>query len=212
MEQKEHKEKKVSPGIVYLSKIPPSMNPLKIRSLLLQFGKIGRVYLQAEDESKRKNRKKFGGTSRKQFTEGWVEFLDKKVAKSVAQSLNCTNIGGKKRYYYHDDIWNIKYLPKFKWGHISEKLAYEKAAREQRMRAEISQAKKEANFYLENVSKGKAISAIVEKKRRKRKLQEKNDVSSNVERNFNQKSVKLSKTDGASDLSTNILSKVFSTV
>ena len=50
--------------------------------------------------------------------------------------------------------------------------AYEKAAREQRMRAEISQAKKEANFYLENVSKGKAITAIVEKKRKKRKLPE----------------------------------------
>ena len=42
------KKQKDSPGIVYLSKIPPSMNPLKIRTLLSQFGKIGRVYLQAE--------------------------------------------------------------------------------------------------------------------------------------------------------------------
>jgi len=30
--------------------------------------------------------------------------------------------GGKKGGYYHDDIWNIKYLPKFLWGHLSEKI------------------------------------------------------------------------------------------
>ena len=27
-------------------------------------------------------------------------------------------VGGKKRSYYHDDLWNIKYLPKFKWTHL----------------------------------------------------------------------------------------------
>jgi len=43
-----------------------------------------------------------------------VEFRDKKVAKSVAQSLNNTQIGGRKGDYYHDDIWNLKYLKKFK--------------------------------------------------------------------------------------------------
>ena len=37
-------------------------------------------------------------------------------------SVKSVFVGGKKRYYYHDDIWNLKYLPKFKWGHISEKL------------------------------------------------------------------------------------------
>ena len=30
--------------------------------------------------------------------------------------------GGKKGGYYHDDIWNIKYLPKFLWSHLSEKI------------------------------------------------------------------------------------------
>ena len=46
-------------------------------------------------------------------------------------------------------------------------LAYQKAVREQRMRTEISQAKREANFYLENVDKNKAIKAIVERKRKR---------------------------------------------
>jgi ESF2/ABP1 family protein len=45
---------------------------------------------------------------------GWIEFADKKVAKRVAKSLNNTPMGGKKSDYYHDDIWNLKYLKNFK--------------------------------------------------------------------------------------------------
>jgi len=30
--------------------------------------------------------------------------------------------GGKKRGFYYDDLWNIKYLPKFQWIHLTEKL------------------------------------------------------------------------------------------
>lgn len=45
---------------------------------------------------------------------GWVEFSDKKIAKQVAESLNNTAIGGKKGDFYHDDIWNLKYLKNFK--------------------------------------------------------------------------------------------------
>ena len=51
--------------------------------------------------------------------------------------------------------------------HTNFFIAYEKAAREQRMRAEISQVKKEASFYLENVGKGKAIKATQERRKRK---------------------------------------------
>ena len=54
--------------------------------------------------------------------EGWVEFCDKHVAKTVALMLNNRPVGGKKRSYYHDDIWNIKYLSKFMWTHITEKI------------------------------------------------------------------------------------------
>jgi len=161
--------KKSVPGIIYLSRIPPAMKPLKIRNIFSQFGEVGRLFLQPEDPISRKYRKKVGGSGRKQFTEGWVEFKDKKIAKAVARSLNNTNIGGKKRNYYHDDIWNLKYLPKFKWVHISEKLAYEKVSREQRMRTEISQVKKEAAFYLENVGKGKVIENLEKRKAKKRK-------------------------------------------
>jgi len=45
--------------------------------------------------------------------------------------------------------------------------AYEQAVREQKMRTEISQAKRENTHYLENVSKGKEIEAIVGRKRKR---------------------------------------------
>merc|ERR1712013_294469 len=115
--------KKTKPGIIYLSRIPPAMNPLKIRKSLQQYGTIGRLFLQPEDVATRKQRKKSGGHARKQFTEGWVEYTDKRVAKRVALALNNSTMGGKKGNFHHDDIWNIKYLAKFKWGHIAEKVA-----------------------------------------------------------------------------------------
>ena len=70
----------------------------------------------------RKRRMKFGGNKKQNFTEGWVEFLDKRVAKAIARALNNTPVGCKKRSYYHDDLWNIKYLSKFRWTHLTEKI------------------------------------------------------------------------------------------
>lgn len=41
----------------------------------------------------------------KNFTEGWVEFADKRVAKRTALMLNSNRIGGKRRSAYYDDLW-----------------------------------------------------------------------------------------------------------
>lgn len=132
------------------------------------YGEVGRLFLQREGDAATKKRKKYGGSGRKRFTEGWIEFKDKRIAKAVAMSLNNTTIGGKRRESHYDEIWNIKYLPKFLWSHLSEKAVYEKVTRGERMRTEISQAKKEANFYAQNVEKGKVIEA----KKRKGTYQE----------------------------------------
>ena len=74
------------------------------------------------DPQVRRRRRQFKKNRRRNYTEGWVEFADKRVAKATAMALNNTQIGGKKRYYYHDDIWNMKYLPKFRWHHLTEKI------------------------------------------------------------------------------------------
>ena len=34
------------------------------------------------------------------------------VARGVAEKLNCQMVGGKRRSKAHDQIWNIKYLPR----------------------------------------------------------------------------------------------------
>eukprot|EP00054_Salpingoeca_dolichothecata_P027505 m.202275 g.202275 ORF g.202275 m.202275 type:complete len:268 (-) comp25981_c0_seq3:7558-8361(-) len=155
-------------GVIYLSSIPPFMKISKLRHLLGQFGALGRVYLKPESPLARKKRKKFGGNGKKKFTEGWVEFEDKKIAKKVAAALNGTIIGGKKRGYYHDDMWNMKYLPRFKWRNLTERLAYERAMKQKQLEAEMTQIRKESNLYQAAVFKAKKIAH----KKKKRKLEQ----------------------------------------
>ena len=74
------------------------------------------------DPLARKQRKKAGGNTGKNFAEGWVEFEDKAVAKRVAALLNGQQMGGRRRSAYHYDLWTLKYLPKFKWDHLTEEI------------------------------------------------------------------------------------------
>ncbi|KAG2500249.1 hypothetical protein HYH03_001827 [Edaphochlamys debaryana] len=154
-------------GIVFISRIPPHMKPAKLRQLLEPHGALGRVYCAPEDPTLRRLRKKKGGNSGKNFTEGWVEFEDKRRAKRAALALNGQPMGGSKRSAYYYDLWNIKYLPKFKWDSLTEEINYQRAVREQRLVAEISAAKRERDFYLSRVDKAKAIDAIKERKAKK---------------------------------------------
>lgn len=127
-----------------------------------------RLILVPADPLARKKRKQRGGNSGKNFTEGWVEFEDKADAKRVAAMLNGQQMGGKRRSAHYFDLWNIKYLPKFKWDHLTEEINYQKAVREQKLAAEVSAAKRERDFYLSRVDKAKAVEAIKERKKRKR--------------------------------------------
>ena len=53
---------------------------------------------------------------------------------------------------------NLKSISiRFKWVHLSERLAYERAVHKQRLRTEISQAKREINFFSHNVDKSKKM-------------------------------------------------------
>ncbi|XP_078063492.1 activator of basal transcription 1 isoform X2 [Mustelus asterias] len=158
------------PGVLYLGFIPPGLRPKHLRNMMSVFGEVGRVFLQEADQQhgRRGSRGKKKTRRRgKSFIEGWVEFQDKAIAKRVATSLHNTPIGTRKRSRFHDDLWNIKYLHRFKWTHLSERLAYEKLVRRQRMRAEVSQAKRETNFFLQNVEKSKGLEKLQEAKRKK---------------------------------------------
>ncbi|XP_059087237.1 activator of basal transcription 1-like [Tigriopus californicus] len=139
--------RKKKPGIIYLSSIPPGFNVTRTTEFFSAMGKIGRVFLQP-DKNERHHAKDHVAL---RFTEGWIEFMSKRVAKDVAENVNCTPVGGKKRSQSHEVLWNIKYLPRFKWSHLTERLNYEKATHHQKMRTEIARAKKESDFFKRKV-------------------------------------------------------------
>lgn len=49
-------------------------------------------------------------------------------ALQVAAMLNGQQMGGKRRSAYHYDLWSMKYLPKFKWDHLTEEVGARPAA------------------------------------------------------------------------------------
>lgn len=149
--------------------------------------------LKKIDDSRRKHRIKYGGNRKKCYTEGWVEFSDKKVAKRVALSLNCTKMVPNKKGFYCDDLWTIKYLPKFKWENLTEKLAYDQRMRKEKMKTQLVQEKKKQEFFLEKLDLSKKIKAMEEKKNKRKaeKQLEENDLeiegkSKKVVRNYKQ--------------------------
>ncbi|PFH62372.1 hypothetical protein XA68_13966 [Ophiocordyceps unilateralis] len=155
-------------GVVFISRVPPFMKPAKMRSLLEPYGTINRMFLAPEDSASRKRRLRAGGNKKPLYTEGWVEFVRKKDAKAACELLNAQIIGGKKRSYYHDDIWNLVYLKGFKWHHLTQQIAAENAERTSRMRAEIRKATKENKEFVRNVERAKMLDGI-QAKAKKRK-------------------------------------------
>ncbi|KAJ9704636.1 hypothetical protein PVL29_002945 [Vitis rotundifolia] len=129
-------------GVCYLSRIPPHMDHVKLL-----------------------HRKRAGGFRGQVFSEGWVEFTKKTVAKRVANMLNGEQIGGRKRSSFYYDLWNIKYLSKFKWDDLTEEI-------EQKLALELSAAKRERDFYLSKVDKSRALSSIEERLKKKQKVQQ----------------------------------------
>ena len=157
-------------GVLYLARIPPKLTPTKIKLLLSGFGaEVTRVYLEAEDAAVRKRRKAGGGGGGKRYTEGWVEMSCKKVAKRVAAALNCTPMASNnKRDTHCNDLWNIKYLSKFQWSHLTEKVAYERRVREQKLRLETMQARRDVVHYKKLVESGQKMDKIEQRLKRKR--------------------------------------------
>lgn len=175
-------------GIVYLARVPPRMGPVKVKTLLSDFGPITRIYLAEEDKTIRKKRRKAGGSGGKRYTEGWVEFESKKVAKLVGESLNMTRVANQKGSIHYDDLWNIKYLKGFKWSHLTEKVAYERRVREQKLRVEMMEVRRENALYMAQVEAGKKLDHIeVRRKKKKEKEGDTEEVLPKTIRNIRQK-------------------------
>ena len=151
-------------GVIYISRIPPFMKPQTLKHYLSPYGDIGRVFLTPEDPVAQKQRVRNGGNKKKSFTDGWVEFTNKKDAKAAAETLNGNIIGGKKGNFYHDDMWNMKYLTGFKWSHLTEQIANENAERAARLRAEVARTRRENKSFVEDVERSKMLEGMRAKK------------------------------------------------
>ncbi|KAJ7179567.1 hypothetical protein C8R46DRAFT_1160111 [Mycena filopes] len=143
-------------GVIYISRIPPGMRPTKVRHLMTAYGDVGRVYLQQEDAKRAYLRRKYTSTKKAHFTEGWVEFKDKKVARS-------------KGTRWRDDVWTMKYLPKFKWSMLTEQVAHEAAIHTAKLRVELSQSRTEQRDYPQKQKKREKGEVLQLKERPKRK-------------------------------------------
>jgi len=62
-------------------------------------------------------------------------------------------------------------LSKFEWSHLTEKVAYERRVREQKLRVEMMQAKRENSNFRDLVETGMKLDKI-EERRRKREEKE----------------------------------------
>lgn len=87
------------------------------------------------------------------------------MAKLAALTLNNQPMGQKQRQYYSSDLWTLKYLPKFKWIHLAAQMNYERQERVKKAQVEMSQSKKEVEFYLRKVDQSKMLAAIRNKKK-----------------------------------------------
>lgn len=96
------------PKLYPIASLPKGMGPVHIRQLLIRFGELGRVYLAANQKTKKTTHR----YKEDDFTEGWVEFKKKKNAKMCVATLNAQPIEGatKKKSKFIGQMWNMKYL------------------------------------------------------------------------------------------------------
>ncbi|EPT31996.1 pre-rRNA-processing protein, putative [Toxoplasma gondii ME49] len=165
------KKRKREPGIVYISRIPPRMNRAALRRYFDRFGQLGRLHIQDESGAgdHRRNRRSSTPASSGVPTSGWLEFLDKRVARRVSRLLNGQPIGSAKRKSrWREDLWCLTYLKGFSWQQLIEEKVYKHRVREARLNAALNEVKRQNSLYLELVDEQKRFLKMEEKRAGKR--------------------------------------------
>ena len=181
----ELREKIKRSGVLYMRRVPIGMKIIDIRRLLEDYG-IQRCYFIPL----KKKLKNVDGKRVQAYKEGWIEFEDKLYAKLAEYELNGKPIGGNKKCIYRDELWNLKYLHKFKWNDLVESMTLEKKIQEKKLKMEIKQGDRENNFIVKNYEKSKKY---LNKKREKEKNDGDDEDNINKDINDNNKSVKENK-------------------
>ena len=166
----ELKEKIRRSGVLYMSRVPIGMKISELRKLLEDYG-MERCYLVPL----KKKMENIDGKKVQAYKEGWIEFTDKIYAKLAEYQLNGRPIGGSRKCPYKDELWNLKYLHKFKWNDLIENLIMEKKIQEKKLKIEIAQSKRENDFIIKNYEKSKTLL-----KKKIKNLDNENDVKDKV--------------------------------
>ena len=177
----ELKEKNRRSGVLYMSRVPIGMKISDLRKLLEDYG-MERCYLVPL----KKKMENIDGKKVQAYKEGWIEFDDKIYAKLAEYQLNGKQIGGGRKCPYKDELWNLKYLHKFKWNDLVENLTMEKKMQEKKLKIEIAQSKRENDFIIKNYEKSKKY---LNKKRKNEENSKdnKDNKDKNDEKEFNKK-------------------------
>jgi len=157
-------KKKVEPGVIFISFLPENMTPLHLKQIFEKYGEVGRIFLQPEEFQARKVKPRYNKGS---FSEGWIEMSDKRLAKRLAITLNNTLITDGKKSKWKDHTWSVKYLHRFRWDHLTERLAYEREVKRKRMRVEYARSKKESAAFQANVETNKRIQNINQRREKR---------------------------------------------
>ena len=160
----ELREKIRRSGVLYMSYVPIGMKIIDIRRLLEDYG-IQRCFFIPL----KKKMHNVDGKKVQAYKEGWIEFEDKIYAKLAEYQLNGRPIGGNKKCIYRDELWNLKYLHKFKWNDLVEDMTMQKKKQEKELKMEIAQSNRVNNFIVKNYEKSKKY---LNKKREKEKNKE----------------------------------------
>ena len=164
--KKQKKEK--TPGVVYLSSLPPYLKPSALCNLLRQrgFEPITRLFLTPASKHKHSSKK----SSRQLYSEGWIEFANKKTAKRCADALNAQLVGGRKGGFYYDDLWNMKYLKGMAWDELMSGIREERREQEGRRDEERRKIANETRSYIEGVEQGKRLEGMKKKRKLKKSV------------------------------------------
>ena len=174
----ELREKIRRSGVLYMSRVPIGMKIIDIRKKLDNYG-IQRCYFVPL----KKKLKNVDGKRVQAYKEGWIEFEDKIYAKLAEYQLNGKPIGGNKKCIYRDELWNLKYLHKFKWNDLVESMTLEKKIQEKELKIEIAQSKRENDFIIKNYEKSKKyLNQKREMENENEENKDKNDINNNKEK------------------------------
>ncbi len=124
-----------------------------------------------------------------EYKEGYVEFVDKRYAKRVADLLHSQQVGGSNKQH-SGDTWVVQYVSGATWDDLVAKQKYLKGSRDKRVDRELARIQEDTEFITAQIDQARSMEgmkkrkggAFVDKGGKKEKKVEKKDKKRVTER------------------------------